>query len=143
MELRFAIWALIAFFSFGGAWKIQDWRYDAKEKERVEAKLVEVRVSAARDLRWMDAVFAARDKAAERAVVNRRDADGARTALIGLSNAADRALREAESSHAACIKSAAALDDVLKTVSGERRELSEKADRHVDDLITCREAWPK
>jgi hypothetical protein len=143
MQLQLIIAAIIAALSAGGAWKVQDWRYDAKEKERTEIKLAEVRASAARDIRWLDNVFIARDKAAARAIVYRRDADDARAARDGLLLTLDNTLREAESSQAACLERATALSDILKTVTAERRSLSEKADRHVNDLQACREGWPK
>lgn len=147
MQLQLIIAAVlatvVAAVSFGGAWQIQDWRYNAKEKERVESKLAEVRVSAARDLRWVDDVFTARDEAAKRAVNHRRDADASRAAADGLHTALDTTIREAESSQAACLERTIALSELFKERTDQYREVSEKADRHVNDIQTLIQGWPK
>ena len=36
MQLTILAAALTGLLAFGSAWKIQDWRFDSKEKERLE-----------------------------------------------------------------------------------------------------------
>ena len=128
---------------FGSAWKIQDWRADAKEQKHAAQTLSNVRLSAAADIRRLDNVAAATDRATYRMAVLRRDADGARTALVGLSDAADSALRSAQDSQAACLERATTLSELLRTVAAAGGEVSAKADRHTSDVQTLTEAWPK
>ena len=143
MSPQIIIALIIALAGFGSAWKIQDWRYGAKENDRAEQNLVDVRQSAAAAIHRIDNVSTAQSAAAARLNALRVDADGSRSALISLSLAADSALRDAATSQTACLATATSLGDVLKTVSAERRELSEKADLHVSDIKTLMDAWPK
>lgn len=143
MPIQLIAALLIAAGGFGSAWQIQSWRYDAKEKARVEQILVDQRLSAAVSIRRADNVIAAQNAAAGREVALRRDADGARTALVGLYAATDAALRNAATSQAACLDAAAALNDVLKQSTERYRSLGETCDRHVNDLKTLTSAWPK
>ena len=143
MSPQLIIAAIIATASFGSAWQIQSWRMNAKEKANVEQILADQRSAATAALRRQEVVIAAQNAAAGREVALRRDADSARTALVGLSHATEQALRDAATSHAACLVTADAASELLITVSTERRELAEKADRHVNDIKMMQEAWPK
>lgn len=143
MQIQLIIALLVSAFSFGGAWKIQDWRYNAKEKERVEQKMDEIRVSAARDLRWVDNVMEARDRAVVRSYALRADANSSRSAAVGLSNALATTMREAESSKDACIKRITTVGELLEKRTEEYRDLGEKADRHVNDIKALIESVPK
>lgn len=143
-----ALAALIsAVLSAGSAWQIQSWRFDAKEKHRVEQESAQA-LAAQRELRLLEArrtaaVVAAQNAAAGRLSGLRRDADGARIALVSLSDAAAQALREARASHDACLVRADALGDVLAQCGVRHQALAETCDRHVSDIKTLIDAWPK
>lgn len=135
--------ALIAAASFGSAWKIQDWRYDAKEKERVEQQLENERLAAKAATAEKNREIAARDAATNRERVLRMDAANARSALVGLSNDTAEAMRAAASSHLACIDRATALSELLNQCGERYTELAAKADRHANDVKTLTDTWPK
>lgn len=135
--------AVIAAASFGAAWQFQSWRMDAKEKEHVEQILADQRSASAAAIRRQEAVISAVNAGSVREVALRRDAAGARTALVGLSHATEQALRDAATTHATCIDRAAAVADVLKQSTERYRSLGETCDRHVSDIKTLTAAWPK
>ena len=135
--------AVIASLGFGSAWKLQDWRYGAKEKERVEQTLRATQDAAKTAIRRADNIIDAQNASAHRLIALRRDAAASRDALNGVSLAAGEALRTATASHDACIASATAASQLLVAVSAERRELAEKADGHVNDIKTLMQARPK
>lgn len=126
-----------------GAWKIQNWRFDAKEKERAELQLENERLAAKTALRRVEAVVTAQNAAAIRERDLRNDAAGARAALVGLSNATDAAMRDAATSHGACLERTSALGELLGTVAQAGAGMAEKADRHSIDIKMYQEAWPK
>lgn len=126
-----------------GAWKVQDWRYDAKEKERVEQQLEDQRIQAKTRLRQEERVVQAQNAATTRAIGLARDAAGTRSALISLSDATNTALRDAAISHNACTVRANTLGELFKESSGRYEELAEKAGRHISDIQTLTQAWPQ
>jgi hypothetical protein len=81
-------------------------------------------------------------KAQARIAAVKRDAAGARTALVSLSEAADTALRHASDSHSACLAEANTLTVVLGKCSAEYVDVAGHADEHASEVITLREAWP-
>lgn len=147
MSPQLIIAAIIATASFGGgfgaAWKIQNGIAAEKENEYVQQTLRATQDSAAAAIRRADNVIIAQSEAALRERRLRADAASSRDAVGRLSHAADEALSRAQATHAACLVTAAAASELLITVSTERRELAEKADRHVNDLKTLTDAWPK
>lgn len=143
MNPQLIIAALIAVAGFGTAWKVQDWRYNAKEKERAEQQLEAQRMVAAASRRQREDVIAAQNEAQVRANRLRMDAAGSRAALIGLSNATEQAMRDAALSHAACTERAHTIGVVLNQCAGAYQELGAVADRHASDVQTLIGAWPK
>lgn len=126
-----------------GAWKVQDWRYTAKEAERAEQQLENERLAAKGAIRRQDAVIAAQSAAAVRERNLRNDAAGAHVAVVSLHDAAAQALRDAATSHAACTERATAFSVVLGTMADAGREIAVKADRHASDAVMLRDAWPQ
>lgn len=124
-------------------YKIQDWRFSAKEKERVEQELNDERVRAATQIRREEAVIVAQNQAQARARSLRLDADGARAAADGLRVATAEALRTAATSHAACTERANTLGELLGAVEEAGRGMAQKADLHSTDLQTLMAAQPK
>lgn len=134
---------LIAAAGFGSAWTLQDWRYGAKETERAQQELVDQQLSAKAALRRQEKVIEAVNDSAVREIALRRESAGARTALVSLSHAAEQALRDAATSHEACINRASAFNDVLQQSTERYRSLGETCDRHASDVKTLIEAWPR
>ena len=128
---------------FGAAWKIQSGIAAEKEAENVKQTLRSTQDAAKTAIRRADNVIQAQSAAALRERVLRADAAGSRSALDGLRDAAAEALRTASASTDACIATATTASELLIAVSNERRELAEKADRHVSDIKMMQEAWPK
>ena len=143
MNLQLIIAAVIAAASFGGGWQIQSWRCQAKEKDRAEQILDDERLAAKRAIRQIDAVSAAQSAAANRSGSLRRDADGVRTALVSLHDAAEQALRAARADHEACIERTVVATDALKAVAKAGGELAARADRIDNDRMMLLEAWPE
>lgn len=143
MNPQLIVAAVLVAFGFGTGWTVQGWRYGAKEREHVEQALAAERLAATTDVRRQEDVIAAQNAAETRARGLRVDAAGARDALVGLSDAADAALRSAAATHAACLERANTLDQLLQASAGEYRNLAEKADRHASDVQTLTAAWPK
>jgi hypothetical protein len=134
MNIQLAIAGVIAAASFGGAWAIQDWRYGAKEKERVEEELAQVQADAATAIRRADNIIVAQNEATALERSLRRSVAANRDALVRLSDAAEAALGTAAASHSACLDRAAAFKEVFGQCSREYVGLGEKADRHAIDI---------
>ena len=134
---------LAAAIAATGAWKVQDWRYNAKEKERAEQQLENERIAAKAAIRRAEAVIEAQNAATNRERDLRGAAAGARAALVGLSDATDAAMRGSAASHAACLERADALGELLGTVAQAGAGMAEKADRHASDIKTLIDAWPR
>lgn len=133
----------ITVISFGSAWTIQSWRFDARELEHVtQANLAQRQAADAAIARERD-VAKAQNAAALRLRHLRAAADSSRASLISLSDAADSAMRSAEASHDACLVTAAAERVVLNQCGDRYRSLAEIADRHASDIQMMQEAWQK
>jgi hypothetical protein len=134
-----------AVFAAGGtaAWQVQQWRFDSKEKERVEQILADERTAAKTQLRRTEQVVAAQSAAATRETGLRRDADNARLGLNGLLDATTGALQTGRSSLDACVAGAATASQLLNQCGAAYQELGERCDRHVSDIKTLMESWPK
>lgn len=135
--------ALIAAVGFGSAWTLQEWRYGAKETERAQQELADQQLSAKAAIRRQERVIEAVSDATVREIALRRESAGARAALVSLSHAAEQALRDAATSHDACINRASVFNDVLQQSAERYRSLGETCDRHVNDLKMITSAWPK
>ena len=127
-----------------GAWQVQNWRYGAKETEREQQKLVEVRQSAATAIRQLDNVLMAQNAGAARAIRLRSDLDSARTELDRL-RIALRAMPmpRTETSTSACPDRADPSRELLAQCAAELQDLAGKADRHANDALMLQQAWPK
>ena len=124
-------------------WKVQDGRYGAKEKERVESQMADERLAATARVRREEQVIDAQNKSETRTRAYRLDADGARAAADGLRTATAEALRSAAASHAACTERADSLGKLLVTVEEAGRNMAAIADGHANDAQTLMDAWPK
>lgn len=132
--------AVAGALAFGSAWRMQDWRADAHEKDRIALAATQERAVHAVEQAGRDAVIAATNLARTREAKLRADAAGARKSLDGLRAATDGAVTAARASHDACVVAAATTSQLLNQCSGEHQELAEKADRHVSDIRTLMDA---
>jgi len=71
-----------------------------------------------------------------------RDVAAGRDALVGLSHAAEGALRSAQDSHEACRATAAAQGVVLNQCGARLVEVAGAADGHLNDKLMLLDAWP-
>jgi hypothetical protein len=131
-----------AALAFGGAWQTQNWRYGAKETQRVTAQL-----EATQRARINDQARAARSQDAQNTAIAResaarRDADAARTESERLRGASADLVARSGASLEACLVAAHALGAVFDSCSTEYGSLAEKAQRHAIDASKLSEAWP-
>ena len=126
-----------------GAWQLQEMRYGNIEKERVQAQLVAEREFAQNESKRQQNTVDALNTARTREAGLRADASAARDATNRLHNATDAAIARAKTSNEACLISATSLGDVFQRCSNEYRKLGEISDRHVSDIQTLNESWPK
>lgn len=134
---------IAASLSATGAWKVQDWRFDAKEKERVEQQLESERLRAKANLRNAENVIAAQNAAASRISQLRLDAAGARATADGLRTSISTALSRADNDLAACTDTANSIGKLLDQCGTAYQELGAVADGHASDVKTLIDAWPK
>lgn len=126
-----------------GAWKIQNWRFDAKEKARVEQQLESERLRAKANLRNAENVIAAQNAAASRISQLRLDAAGARATADGLRTSISVALSRADNDLAACTDTANSIGKLLDQCGTAYQELGAVADGHASDVKTLIDAWPR
>jgi type II secretory pathway pseudopilin PulG len=134
--------AIIAAASFGTAWRIQDWRFDAKEKTHAEQKLVQVQQSAAADIRRLDNTITAQNRSTNRAVALRRDLDSARSELERLRIAIAHGVPGTSAAADACPESGSERDNVLLECIASYETLARDADLWKNDALMLRDAWP-
>ena len=125
-----------------GAWQVQNWRFDAKEKAHAEQKLVEVQQSAATAIRQLDNVLVAQNAGAARAIRLRSDLDSARTELDRL-RIALRTLPTADPTTGTRPDRADPARELLAACAAELVEMGGIADRINSDRQTLIDAWPK
>ncbi len=123
-------------------WQVQNWRYSdiiakieqkhVKEKEQALAKAQE------NFKRANDASL----QAEKRAAAARRDADNAKSELDRLRQQLSP-ISPVNPACASCADRANTLSELLGQCSAALEGLARKADRHVNDIQTLREAWPK
>jgi threonine dehydrogenase-like Zn-dependent dehydrogenase len=141
--IALAIAAASLLGGFGSAWKIQSWRYGAKENARAQQQLADERLAAKTAVRRIDNVIEAQSASVVRERDLRAAAAGSRSALVGLHDAAASALRAASASQSACTNRAAAISVVLDQCGAAYQELGAIADRHASDVKTLTDAWPR
>lgn len=136
--------ALIAALVAGaGAWQTQNWRYAAKEKERVDAQAETDRLAYKSRLQQQDRVIVAQNQAAARAVAAKAADLAAGAAIDRLRDESAKSLDAARVSHEACIANATTLRTVFDACTAEYREMGAAAQGHADDVKTLSAAWPR
>jgi hypothetical protein len=143
MNITLIAAAVAAAMGFGAAWQLQAGNISEIKLEHANERIAIQRAARTTIERTTGAVIAAQNAAASRAVVLRRDADAARTAADGLRDDIDIATRAAATSLDACHLTATAYGRLLIASTAAYRGLAEVCDRHVQDVRTLTEAWPK
>lgn len=134
---------IAAMLAAAGAWRVQEWRHDAIDNERIEQALADQRLQAKATIRREEAVIAAQNESQVRTRRLRLDADAARAAADGLRASTDAALRAAAASLDACTDSASKLKVVFLECSRNYEEVARDADNWENDAVMLRDAWPK
>ena len=135
--------AVIAATGFGAAWKIQDRRFDAKEKAHAEQKLAQIQHNAAASIRRADNVILAQNQAAHRTGRLLRDLGSSRTELDRLRAQLAQPVPGTGDTATACADRADSARELLSACAGELQEVAGAADRHASDALMLLEAWPK
>lgn len=142
MSPQLLIAAIIAAASFGTAWRIQDWRFDAKEKTHAEQKLAQIQHNAAASIRRADNVIAAQNAATARSVAIRRDRDSAYAELDRLRDTL-RTMPGAGDTTTACADRTDPARELFADCAAQLTDMAGKADRINSDRQTLIDAWPK
>lgn len=133
--------------AFTGAWQIQANRYEKTlsdmKAEQSAALAIAAQKAQYETLKLQAKVDDAERKAGIRAAALARDVAGSRAALVSLSHAADSALRDASSSHDACLADAQRLASVFGQCTVQLQDVAADADRIASDRQTLIDAWPK
>jgi hypothetical protein len=144
---KWAIYAgiMVGTFVAGGttAWKFQSMRYEAKENERAQHQLATEREWAKNNARQISTVSDALGAATARAGTLRRDADAARSSADSLRDATAAALRAAATDQATCIERTTTFSELFTASVRAYQGMAATADRHVSDVKTLNDAWPK
>ena len=127
----------------GGAWEFQANKIKTLELDYANTRISEQRAARAVLERTTGQIIQAQNAAASRAVELRRTADASRTELDRLRLAADAAMRAAATSADAAANAAATSTKLLLECGGELTTLAASSDRHVSDIQTLVDAWPK
>lgn len=139
--------AIAACAAAAAAWMWQANSYGQQianlKTEYAQAQVRAVEVAHAETIRLQSKADAADKAARVRANALALDVAGTRSALVSLSNAADSALRNAQTSGSACESRATALTDVFKGCAGQLQQVAAEADRIASDKQTLIDAWPR
>ena len=142
MTPQIIIAAVIAATGFGAAWKIQDRRFDAKEKAHAEQKLAQIQHNAAASIRRADNVILAQNQAAHRTGRLLRDLGSSRTELDRLRDTI-RTMPRDDVTTCTSTESGSKRNDVLLECLASYEALARDADLWKNDALMLRDAWPK
>lgn len=147
--------AIGAALAFGGAWKVQENRYEhkissmqvaaAKEKADRQAALIAATETARLAEQALSAKYqGALDEATKRETRLRTELDGVRRTAGGLRDTLTAIRRDApQYSQPAAAAATGTLAELFEQCSAALVDLGEKADRHSSDSLMLLEAWPK
>lgn len=143
--LNWRLWAagIVLLALAASHWKAYHMGMTEVRAEWTEQQIKDRDAAAERARLWNEQIAKEREDAAKREQKLRRDADGARAALVGLSGAVDEAMRAAGASHEACLVTAATGTKLLQQCGDRYRGLAEIADRHASDVQTLSNSWPQ
>jgi hypothetical protein len=143
MNLTMIATVISAAAGFGLAWQLQAHQITKLTLEATHERQAQHRAAHLVKERQTDAVIQAQNAAAGRVAVLRRDADAARSAADGLRDDIEVASRAAATSIDACTVTATTYGRLLIASVEEYRGLAAVCSRHVSDIRTLVESWPK
>lgn len=131
---------LAAVLAAAGTWQVQGWRIDQIKAQHAQA-LADARTSAeAKAAALQETKDEAIRRANQRAIAQQNAADSARSELDRLR--LDIAARDAATAGSPGADAAATARALLAQCAARYSELAAKADRHANDAVTLRDAWP-
>ena len=142
MTPQIIIAAVIAATGFGAGWHLQTLRYTAKERDREQQELAQVRDSAAASIRRADNVILAQNQAAHRTGRLLRDLGSSRTELDRLRDTI-RTMPRDDVTTCTSTESGSKRNDVLLECLASYEALARDADLWKNDALMLRDAWPK
>jgi hypothetical protein len=143
MNLTLISAAVAGALGFGSAWQIQSWKADANENNRLTEQANSQRELYVLGQKRSAVVNNAQNARVSREVSLRHHAVELRDVAGGLRIATRDVVRTATESPESCPVATAAIAAVFDQCVTEYSALAEIADRHVSDLQTINEAWPK
>ena len=127
-----------------GVWKVQDWRYGAKEADRVEAAREKEKLDRLVENRLSGNVIGALNEAKKREAAARDAAAGALSERDSLHDDLAKLRNDLPGISAnACKERVKALTEVFEQCTDRYIGMAGKAQRHSDDTDTLEGGWPK
>ena len=143
MRAALAVAALSAAAGFGLAWNLQAHQLTKQDLNHANERMAYQRQAHQVKERQTDAVIAAQNAGAVRAVALKRDAAAAHVAADWLRDDLTAIGSAAASSIDARNRHAATVSELLVESASLNRELAQACDGHASDVRTLMEAWPK
>lgn len=131
---------LAAALAAGGTWKVEEWRFASKEKDRVQAQLSQERLAAAANLLKEKAVVTALNSGKVRESRLRSDLASSGVAIDRLRDTASSALLAASTNLNACIALGATQNELLVGMAKAGERIATEADAWASDAQTLMEA---
>ena len=132
-----------AAIGFGTAWQIQSWRMDANENHRITQQAEAERELYALEQKRSAQVVAAANAARLRERKLRLDAAAAVAAADSLRSALTRNVQATRDDPDACPDRTATTSELFAQCSESYTALASRCDRHVSDIQTLTDSWPK
>ena len=127
-----------------GVWKVQDWRYGAKEADRVTAAREKEKLDRLVENRLSGNVIGALNEAKKREAAARDAAAGALSERDSLHDDLAKLRNDLPGISAnACKERVKALTEVFEQCTDRYIGMAGKAQRHSDDTDTLEGGWPK
>ena len=144
MYLYIATALVAAMLSAIGTYKVQDWRYGAKEADRVEAAREKEKLDRLVENRLSGNVIGALNEAKKREAAARDAAAGALSERDSLHDDLAKLRNDLPGISAnACKERVKALTEVFEQCTDRYIGMAGKAQRHSDDTDTLEGGWPK
>lgn len=128
---------------FGLAWNLQQGRFDHAEKQRLEIAQENERIASRVESQRSAQNIAAQNARALRESQLRADAAASSAVVTGMRGALAAAVQTIRDDPATCADTAATFGVVLSDISGAYSELAGTCDRHVSDIKTLIDSYPK
>lgn len=138
-----AIALLAAVLAGTGMFKVEEWRFAAKENDRVQTQLSTERLAAAANLLKEKAVVTALNSGKVRESRLRSDLASSGVAIDRLRDTASSTLLAASTNLDACVALGVTQNELLVAMAKAGERIATEADLWVSDTQTMTDAWPK